>query len=88
MLTIMDHDCSKATLFFPCQKEINTTGVAVIYVQQVFPHYRVPKKIILDRDSCFTTAFAKAVCAQLNIKQNISTVYHPQTNGQLEQANA
>jgi hypothetical protein len=33
-------------------------------------------------------AFAKAVCAQLNIKQNISTVYHPQTDGQLEWANA
>jgi Chromo (CHRromatin Organisation MOdifier) domain len=32
--------------------------------------------------------FVRAVCAQLNIKQNISTAYHPQTDGQLEQANA
>jgi Integrase zinc binding domain len=31
VLTIVDHDCSKATLFFPCNKEIDTTGVAVIY---------------------------------------------------------
>jgi hypothetical protein len=31
VLTIVDHDCSKAALFFPCSKEINTTGVAVIY---------------------------------------------------------
>jgi hypothetical protein len=87
ILTIVDHDCSKATLFFPCWKEVDTTGVATIYAQQVFPHYGVPKKIISDRDSHFTTAFAKAVCAQLNIKQNISTMYYPQTDGQSEQAN-
>jgi hypothetical protein len=88
MLTIVDHNCSKATLFFACNKEINTTEVAVIYACQVFPHYGMPKKIISDRDPHFTTNFACTVCAQLNIKQNISTAYHPQTDGQSEQANA
>jgi Integrase zinc binding domain len=63
VLMIMDHDCSKATLFFPCQKGVAATEVAAIYPQQVFPHYGVPKKIILDRDLCFTVAFAKAVYA-------------------------
>jgi Integrase core domain len=88
ILTIVDHDCSKAALFFPCSKEIDATGVAAIYAQQVFPHYGVPQKIILDRDSHFTATFAQAVCSQLNIKQNISTAYHPQTDGQSEWANA
>jgi Integrase zinc binding domain/RNase H-like domain found in reverse transcriptase len=31
ILTIIDHDCSKAALFFPCSKEVDATGVAVIY---------------------------------------------------------
>jgi hypothetical protein len=88
ILTIVDHDCSKATLFFPCSKEINAIGVAVIYVRQVFPYYSMPKRIISDRDPCFTATFARAMCTQLNIKQNISTVYHPQTDGQSEWANA
>jgi RNase H-like domain found in reverse transcriptase/Integrase zinc binding domain/Reverse transcriptase (RNA-dependent DNA polymerase) len=77
-LTIVDHNCSKAALLLPCSKEINTSEVAALYAQQVFPHYGVLRKIISDRDPHFTTAFARAVCAQLNIKQNISTVYHPQ----------
>jgi hypothetical protein len=84
MLTIVDHDCTKAALFFPCNKSVDATGVAAIYVQQVFLHYGIPRKIILDRDPRFTASFAQAVCAQLNIKQNISTVYHPQTDGQSE----
>jgi hypothetical protein len=88
VLTIVDHDCSKAALFFPCSKEVNTLEVAALYVQQVFPHYGVPRKIISDRDPRFTAAFAHAVCAQLNIKQNISMAYHPQTDRQSERANA
>jgi hypothetical protein len=48
----------------------------------------MPQKIISDRDPRFTTTFARAVCAQLNIKQNISIAYHLQTDRQSEQANA
>jgi Integrase zinc binding domain len=88
VLTIVDHDCTKVALFFPCSKDVDTTGVAAIYAQQVFPHYGILQKIISDWDLHFTAVFAQAVCAQLNIKQNISMAYHPQTDGQLERANA
>jgi hypothetical protein len=88
VLTITDHGCSKAALFFPCMKKIDAEGVATLYATCVFPHYGVLRKIISDRDLRFTTDFAHAVCAQLNIRQNISTAYHPQTDGQSERANA
>ena len=88
VLTIVDHDCTKAALFFPCDKSVDAIGVAAIYAKQVFPHYGTPRKIISDRDPRFTAKFARAICAQLNIKQNISTAYHPQTDGQSERANA
>jgi Integrase zinc binding domain len=87
ILTIIDHDCLKAALFFPCSKDVDITGVAAIYARQVFPHYGVPQKIISNQDPRFTAIFAQAVCTQLNIKQNISTAYHLQTDGQLERAN-
>jgi hypothetical protein len=68
VLTIVDHDCSKAVLFFPCNKGVDATEIATIYAQQVFPHYGILKKIISDRDPHFTVKFTKAVCAQLNVK--------------------
>ena len=42
---------------------------------------------ILDRDPRFTSRFSKELCAQLQIEQNISTAYHPQTDGQSERSN-
>jgi Integrase zinc binding domain len=31
VLMIVDHNCSKAVLFFPCSKNVDTIGVATIY---------------------------------------------------------
>ena len=57
ILTIVDHDCSKATIFLPCKETIDTLGVATLYATQVFPHYGIPKKVISDRDPRFTAEF-------------------------------
>jgi len=48
ILTITDHDCSKASIFIPCKEAIDSEGVAKLYTQQVVPHYGLPKKIISD----------------------------------------
>jgi hypothetical protein len=53
ILTITDHDCSKATLLFPCQESITAEEVAKLYVTHVFPHYGISKKIIYDRDTIY-----------------------------------
>jgi hypothetical protein len=31
VLTIVDHDCSKVALFFPCQKGVDATEIATLY---------------------------------------------------------
>jgi hypothetical protein len=50
-------------------------------------HYGIPKKVISDRDPCFTSKFTKELCRILGIKQNISTAYHPQTDRQSKRTN-
>jgi hypothetical protein len=54
ILTITDHDCSKAALFFPCKETITAKEVAELYTRHVFPHYGIPHKVISDRDPRFT----------------------------------
>ena len=87
ILTITDHDCSKAAIFIPCQETITAEGVAALYLRHVFLCYGAPKKIISDRDTQFTSKFAKGLCDSLQIHQNISTAYHPHMDGQSEHTN-
>jgi hypothetical protein len=87
ILTITDHDCSKAALFFPCKETITTEEVMELYAKHVFPHYGIPQKVISDRDPRFTRQFTITLCEKLGIKQNLSTAYHPQTDGQSERTN-
>jgi len=68
ILTITDHDCTKAAIFLPCRETINSEGVAQLYTTHVFPHYSIPQKIILDRDTRFTSNFSKELSRILGIK--------------------
>jgi len=50
ILMITDTDCSKVSIFIPCNKAINSEGVALLYLNNVIPYYGIPHKIISDRD--------------------------------------
>jgi len=87
ILTITDTNCSKASIFIPCHETIDSEGVALLYLNHVIPHYGIPCKIISDHDVCFVLKFSTELCRILNIHQNISTAYHPQTDGASERTN-
>jgi hypothetical protein len=87
ILTITDTDCSKASIFLPCHETIDSEGVAALYAAHVTPHYGIPRKVISDQDVCFTSKFTTDLCCLLDIHQNISTAYHPQTDGASERTN-
>src|ERR1700744_599515 len=87
IITITDHDCSKAAVFIPCQETITAEGVAELYLRHMYTRFGIPNKIISDRDTRFTSKFMKNLCETLQIHQNISTAYPPRTDGQSERTN-
>jgi len=86
-MTVTDHDCTKAVILVPCQETIDAEGVAKLFKDRIFPFIGLPKKIISDRDPRFTSTFFRELCKQLEVTQNLSMAYHPQTDGQLEKTN-
>ena len=87
ILTIVDQGCSRAAVFLPCNTTITGAGIAQLYFDNVIRWFGIPKKIISDRDPRFTSHFAKALATKLGINQNLSTAFHPQTDGLSERKN-
>ena len=57
ILTVTDHDCTKVSIFIPCNEEINAEGTAALYLKQVVVNFGLPHKIISDQDPRFVSKF-------------------------------
>jgi len=62
-------------------------NIAKLYLEWVFPFVKLPEWVILDWDTKFTLWIFKGICELLEVKQNISSLYHPQMDGQSEKTN-
>ncbi|MBW0542885.1 hypothetical protein O181_082600, partial [Austropuccinia psidii MF-1] len=47
----------------------------------------LPSRIVSDRGPLFVSSFWTNLCQQLNISRDLSTAYHPETDGQTERVN-
>ena len=78
---------TKSAHFLPIKKTITLEHLAELYVKEVVRLHGVPKSIISDRDTRFTSHFWKCVQECLGTKLKYSTAFHPQTDGQTERTN-
>ncbi|WVZ52838.1 hypothetical protein U9M48_003857 [Paspalum notatum var. saurae] len=61
--------------------------LAELYISRIVCLHGVPKRIISDRGSQFTSRFWKQLHNSLDTKLRFSTAYHTQTDGQTERTN-
>jgi len=78
---------SKSTQFIPIKSTCKAIDIANIFMKEIFRLHDMPKEIVSDRDTEFTSNFWKSLMAGLETKLLFSIAYHPQTDQQKERVN-
>jgi len=78
----------KTAHFLPLRTEgMTVPDLAAIFAREVWKYHGLPADIVSDRNSRFTSETWKEFLRLLGIRPRMSTVFHPQTDGQREQLN-
>ncbi|WVZ90039.1 hypothetical protein U9M48_036372 [Paspalum notatum var. saurae] len=78
---------TKVAHSIPVNTTYSGTKLAELYISRIDCLHGVPKRIISDRGSQFTSRFWEQLHNSLDTKLRFSTAYHPQTDGQTERTN-
>ena len=65
----------------------STKTVAEQFIEGIFKLHGMPKSIVSDRDPIFINNFWQKFFKMLGTKLSMSSVYHPQSDGQTEVIN-
>nr|GEW91373.1 putative reverse transcriptase domain-containing protein [Tanacetum cinerariifolium] len=70
--------------FIPMREDYKMDRLTRLYLKEIVAKHGVPISIISDRDSHFTSRFWQSIQEALGTCLDMSTDYHPQTDGQSE----
>nr|GFB70433.1 putative reverse transcriptase domain-containing protein [Tanacetum cinerariifolium] len=70
--------------FLPKKKTDSIEKLAELYLKEIVCKHGMPVSVISDRDSLFTSRFWVSLQKALGTQLDLSTAYHPETNGQSE----
>ncbi|GJS83589.1 putative reverse transcriptase domain-containing protein [Tanacetum coccineum] len=74
---------TKSAHFLPIREDYKTKKLAKIYVNEIVARHSVLVSVISDRDGRFTSHLWQALQEALGTRLDMSTAYHPQTDGQI-----
>ncbi|GJZ38548.1 putative reverse transcriptase domain-containing protein [Tanacetum coccineum] len=81
---IMDR-LTKSAHFLPMREDYKMDRLARLYLNKIVATHDLPISIISDHNSQFTMRFWQSMQEALGTRLDISTAYHPQTDGQRDE---
>ncbi|KAM0052890.1 putative nucleotidyltransferase, Ribonuclease H [Helianthus debilis subsp. tardiflorus] len=75
---------TKSAHFLAIKETDKFSTLADVYLKEVVSRHGVPTSIISDRDAQFTSELWQAIHKSFGSRLDMSTTYHPQTDGQSE----
>ncbi|GJT67188.1 putative reverse transcriptase domain-containing protein [Tanacetum coccineum] len=75
---------TKSAHFIPTRATDSMETLTRLYIKEIVSRHGVPISIISDRDSHFTSRFWQSLQNVLGTQLDMSTAYHPETDGQSE----
>ncbi|GKD27894.1 reverse transcriptase domain-containing protein [Tanacetum coccineum] len=75
---------TKSAHFLVMREDYSIEILAKLYIDEIVARHGVPMSIISDRDGRFTSRCYQTVQKALATRLDMSTAYHPQTDGQIE----
>jgi hypothetical protein len=86
ILTVVDR-LSKAAHFVPLGHPYTATSVARAFFAEIVRLHGIPSTIVSDRDPVFTSEFWKELFRLAGVKLQMTSAFHPQSDGQSEATN-
>ncbi|MBW0560180.1 hypothetical protein O181_099895, partial [Austropuccinia psidii MF-1] len=86
ILVIVDR-FSKMEVFIQTRSSITSLDLANLFIKNIFSKQGLPSSIVSGRGSLFVSSFWTNIFQQLKISRDLSTDYHPETDGQTERVN-
>jgi hypothetical protein len=78
---------TKVAHFIPVKTTYSGAKLEELYMSRIMCLHGVPKKIMSDRGSQFTSKFWEKLHESMDTRLNFCSAYHPQTDGQTESTN-